>query len=248
MNLYILKLKEGKYYVGTTSKNVIERLEEHMSGRGSNWTKKYKVLKLEKTIENCDKYDEDKWTKIYMDRHGINNVRGGSYCEITLNNNSINAIEREVTHANDRCLYCHKVGHFIKNCPDKMDTSSKMYYKNLNYLNMSCDYESESDEEYTMEDLEEAFKGKEEGGYEFDGERYLWYEGELYEESTSRVNSRDGTFDGLGGYSGVDPDDRWKPIKKKKVKSSKGNCNRCGRNSHYASKCYAKKHIKGYFI
>lgn len=214
MNLYILKLKEGKYYVGTTSKNVIERLEEHMSGRGSNWTKKYKVLKLEKTIENCDKYDEDKWTKIYMDRYGIKNVRGGSYCEITLNNNSINAIEREVTHANDRCLYCHKVGHFIKNCPDKMDTSSKMYYKNLNYLNMSCDFESESESDFIDSD------------------------GEVWEESPHEYcGARDGTiFDSQMGY-----------IRPKK-KNNSGKCYKCGRFGHYASNCYARKHVRGYNI
>uniref|UniRef100_A0A6C0C425 CCHC-type domain-containing protein n=1 Tax=viral metagenome TaxID=1070528 RepID=A0A6C0C425_9ZZZZ len=214
MNLYILKLKEGKYYVGTTSKNVIERLEEHMSGRGSNWTKKYKVLKLEKTIENCDKYDEDKWTKIYMDRHGIKNVRGGSYCEINLHSNSIKSIEREVTHANDRCLYCHKVGHFIKNCPDKMDTSSKMYYKNLNYLNMSCDFESESESEFIDSD------------------------GEVWEESPCEfVGARDGTiFDSQMGY-----------IRPKK-KNNSGKCYKCGRFGHYASNCYARKHVRGYNI
>ena len=216
MNLYILKLKEGKYYVGTTSKNVIERLEEHMSGRGSNWTKKYKVLKLEKTIENCDKYDEDKWTKIYMDRHGIKNVRGGSYCEINLNSNSIKSIEREVTHANDRCLYCHKVGHFIKNCPDKMDTSSKMYYKNLNYLNMSCDFESESESESDFIDSD----------------------GEVWEESPHEfVGARDGTiFDSQMGY-----------IRPKK-KNNSGKCYKCGRFGHYASNCYARKHVRGYNI
>ena len=148
MNLYILKLAEGKYYVGTTQKNVMDRVEQHMCGSGSAWTKKYKVIKLEKSIENCDKYDEDKWTKIYMDRHGIENVRGGSYCEMNLTSNSINAISREVNHANDRCLYCNKYGHFISQCPKKNTVSDSKYYsKNLNYLNMSCDYESESDYE-----------------------------------------------------------------------------------------------------
>tara|TARA_B110000008_G_C16959724_1_gene559657 strand:- start:188 stop:835 length:648 start_codon:yes stop_codon:yes gene_type:complete len=215
MNLYILKLKGGKYYVGTTSKNVIDRLEEHMSGRGSTWTKRHSVLKLEKTIENCDKYDEDKWTKIYMNRHGIKNVRGGSYCEIKLDNNSINSIEREVTHANNRCLYCHKVGHFIKNCPTKNTVSNSKYYsKNLNYLNMSCDYESESDDDFIDSD------------------------GEVWEESPHMYcGARDGTiYDSQIGY-----------IRPKK-KNNSGKCYKCGRFGHYASNCYARKHIRGHDI
>lgn len=32
-------------------------------------------------------------------------------------------------------------------------------------------------------------------------------------------------------------------------RKSKGkNCNKCGRNSHYASNCYAKRHVKGYSL
>ena len=34
--------------------------------------------------------------------------------------------------------------------------------------------------------------------------------------------------------------------RKKKKKSSK--CKRCGRNSHYASNCYAETHVKGYYL
>ena len=218
MNLYILKLINNKYYIGTTNKDVIERLQEHINNKGSQWTKKHKVLKLEKSIINCDKYDEDKWTKIYMDKYGIENVRGGSYCEIKLNRDSINTIAREISHANGNCLYCNRKGHYIKNCPKMFQINKKTYSKHLNYLNMSCDYESESESD--------------------DDEIFDWEGEELYEESTNEPGHRDGTiYDSEQGY-----------IRPKKSYKSKGSCYRCGRNGHYSSNCYANKHIKGYYL
>jgi predicted GIY-YIG superfamily endonuclease len=37
-HIYILKLREGKYYIGKT-KNVEKRFNEHIAGNGSGWTK-----------------------------------------------------------------------------------------------------------------------------------------------------------------------------------------------------------------
>ena len=81
--IYVLKLEQNKYYIGKTDNPNI-RLENHFSSNGSEWTKLYKPLNIIDIIPNCDNYDEDKYTKIYMDKFGIDNVRGGIYVQIEL--------------------------------------------------------------------------------------------------------------------------------------------------------------------
>ncbi len=82
-NIYILKLEHGKYYVGK-SDDVMKRYQQHLCGNGSAWTRRYKPISLEKTIEGVSSFEEDKITKEYMSKYGIENVRGGSYVEIEL--------------------------------------------------------------------------------------------------------------------------------------------------------------------
>jgi GIY-YIG catalytic domain len=84
--IYVLQLEHGKYYVGkTTQPNV--RLDAHSQGAGSTWTKMHKPIKLLRLIPDCDDYDEDKYTRFYMDKYGIENVRGGSFVTPTLAEN-----------------------------------------------------------------------------------------------------------------------------------------------------------------
>lgn len=60
--IYILELKDGKYYVGKTN-NPDARILDHFKGGGSIWTKKYEPVKIIEKIPDCDDYDEDKYTK-----------------------------------------------------------------------------------------------------------------------------------------------------------------------------------------
>ena len=115
--IYVLKLKDGKYYVGRTDKKVVERLREHKAGKGSAWTRKYKPIGIDRIDLNGDKFDEDKVTKQYMEKYGIGNVRGGTYCQITLSNETIEMISKELNGGTNKCYNCGKVGHYIKNCP-----------------------------------------------------------------------------------------------------------------------------------
>ena len=82
--LYVLKLEQGKYYVGITSKSAQERLWEHQHKvRAAYWTMKYepKEIILTKelgliTKEEAEK-QENQAVREYLKKYGVNNVRGG---------------------------------------------------------------------------------------------------------------------------------------------------------------------------
>ena len=123
VTIYILKCKEKKWYVGKTSKyGATKRILQHFANiGGSNWTRRYKPIKVDDVKKNQTSRDEDKWTKVYMDRYGVENVRGGAYCKLELNRDQIRALEIESAGSNDLCYYCKKKGHFMAQCKEKYE-------------------------------------------------------------------------------------------------------------------------------
>jgi hypothetical protein len=91
-NIYVLKLSSDKIYVGITTKNTIDRFAEHCSGTGSEWTKLYKPIEIINSFSTNNRFDEDRTTFIYMKLYGINNVRGGSFTSVVLNEEEIRFI------------------------------------------------------------------------------------------------------------------------------------------------------------
>jgi hypothetical protein len=115
-HLYVLKLIQDKYYVGITWKNILERFSQHNKGKGAEWTKLYKPICIIESIKTNNIFEEDKYTKMYMNKFGIENVRGGSYSKINLEEYQIKAIEQELKSVNHLCFKCGKFGHFACNC------------------------------------------------------------------------------------------------------------------------------------
>jgi predicted GIY-YIG superfamily endonuclease len=137
--IYVLRLVGGRYYIGK-SNNVMNRYKEHLDGNGSGWTRKYKPISLVNTIKNVSPFEEDKITKEYMSKYGIDKVRGGSYVELDLDDVQIDIINREIWAAKDLCTQCGRAGHFVKNCYAKTDVLGK-----------KIEYESESETESESE-------------------------------------------------------------------------------------------------
>ncbi|HEX5456459.1 MAG TPA: GIY-YIG nuclease family protein [Candidatus Saccharimonadales bacterium] len=82
--LYVLRLEQGKYYIGITSrKNPEQRIEEHMRGfYSAQWVKRYKpiepleIISLGLLTTSEAEQLELKRTLQYMKKYGYQNVRG----------------------------------------------------------------------------------------------------------------------------------------------------------------------------
>jgi len=81
--VYVLECEDGKYYVGSTQ-NRKQRFKQHERGRGSQWTRLYKpirVLREHKRIPPRFLLGlESKVTAECMLEFGVNNVRGSYFC------------------------------------------------------------------------------------------------------------------------------------------------------------------------
>ena len=81
--VYVLECEDGKYYVGSTQ-NRKQRFKQHQRGRGSQWTRLHKpirVLKEHRRIPSKFLLGlESKVTAECMLEFGVNNVRGSYFC------------------------------------------------------------------------------------------------------------------------------------------------------------------------
>jgi hypothetical protein len=129
VHVYVIRCQLGKYYIGKTYKTVCERFIQHCNGEGSAWTRRFKPIEIVESIENCSEFDEDKYTKIYMAKYGFDNVRGGSYCQLSLEDYQITNINREIWNAENRCIGCGDDTHYIRNCkpPTVIPNTSYIY-------------------------------------------------------------------------------------------------------------------------
>ena len=134
--IYVLALQDNKYYIGKTN-NPDFRFQKHFNYNGSEYTKKYNPINLFELISNQDDFDEDKITLKYMKKHGIENVRGGRYCKLILDDDDIKNINKSITSATDKCFKCGMSGHFAKECTFNKNIICERCGRN-NHLAQNC--------------------------------------------------------------------------------------------------------------
>ena len=214
--IYILQLQNGKYYVGKTS-NPSFRLEQHFNAESSNWTQKYKPISLIDIIPNCDERDEDKYTIQFMERYGINNTRGGSFCEIKLSDTNISTLNQMIRGVSNKCYICGRRDHFANDCKKFIEEKKPITNEGckcassflfphrkkkcaLNKLIPVFDNETDNIDKLILQNMKNEVV-------------QVVIQVVIKEEAPQIKNN--------------------------------GPCFRCGRNSHYIKSCYASTHING---
>ncbi len=116
-SIYVLQLEHNKYYVGKST-NPVFRLDQHLNANGSAWTTHHKPLNKNffALFSDCDDFDEDKYTLKYMAKYGIDNVRGGSFCQLELSEIDKQTIQKMLIGTQNLCFTCGNYGHFAKKC------------------------------------------------------------------------------------------------------------------------------------
>ena len=147
--IYILKLRNEKYYIGKTT-NLENRINQHEAGYGSEWTKLHRPISVIDTmVQNID-FSELAITLQYMKKYGIDNVRGASYSNINLTDNQKTEIKTHIRGEYNLCLLCGNEGHFIKDCPQSRSCLGKIFEKMYNYF--YCFRKEKNTDNYTLID------------------------------------------------------------------------------------------------
>lgn len=112
--LYVLQCEDDKWYIGKTC-DFKARMEEHFSQEGaSEWTRQHRPIRCIATYRVESDSDERNLTLRYMRQYGIENVRGGGYCQRILSDATIQSLENILNQS--ICYNCWLPGHYSNMC------------------------------------------------------------------------------------------------------------------------------------
>ena len=142
VNIYVLELQGGRYYVGKTS-HTFQRFNQHKSGSGAKWTQKHKVKDLFAFHKDMMDSDENKITVQMMKKYGVRNVRGGSWTKVNMTENEIKRLESKINARGRRrrrvsspkrksktkkkvsCKRCGRTSHTVEKCYARFHANGK---------------------------------------------------------------------------------------------------------------------------
>lgn len=123
-SVYILELEQGRVYVGS-SRDVKRRVEQHMAGTGSAYTRVYKptgvlLPRLGNVDGDGDAAERDE-TLRYMMLRGIPYVRGWKFAQVVMVPSEFEEAESNIRELFNLCRRCGYQGHFMTQCKANFD-------------------------------------------------------------------------------------------------------------------------------
>jgi hypothetical protein len=235
--IYKLQLYGNKWYVGSTT-SLKARCDAHMRGRGAAWTKRHKPIRMHTlgTVSSNAGLEEDKQVLILMELYGVDNVRGGSYSQVTLSPAQKAEIDVKLNHNKGGCITCGSRSHFVARCPHKSNDSPQVNVKHCERYGRDshdadmCRTIRDTDGETIIDPCERCGRDSHDANAcyasrDIDGETIIdpcERCGRDSHDANACYASRD-----IDGETIIDP------------------CERCGRDSHDADTCYARRHKNG---
>lgn len=122
--VYILELAQGRVYVGHSS-DMRKRLQQHMSGQGSAFTRAFPptgvILPRLGCVSGSPEAAERDETLRYMFLRGIQLVRGWRYVRVEMEEAEMQDAEENIRELFDLCRRCGHPGHFVTHCKANFD-------------------------------------------------------------------------------------------------------------------------------
>lgn len=127
--VYVLLLKDDRYYVGKTS-DLTKRIAIHKRGGGTSayWLRLYPFVKVLKIYAfedaDCDAFTELGITLKMMSENGIDKVRGSCFSQMEFKPEKVQEIQSLIKLSSSGCFICGG-NHLMRNC----DSSSNICFK-----------------------------------------------------------------------------------------------------------------------
>lgn len=113
--MYVLYCKSGRAYVEMCRvKDVAVRVAKHYNGMHP-FTAGHKPCHVD-IRHASDPLDVEIEVLRLAAKYGVENVRGGSFSDTELHRCSVDQLQRQVDHAQGRCLKCRRFGHYAPVC------------------------------------------------------------------------------------------------------------------------------------